>query len=199
MFLIPVFLHLVLFFCYSIDTNDKKWRRDWRCILNKSGGGAKTNKNGLEFEKRTEMLNVLIQIGKVIKDKEIYNNDGTLYGIDLSKNSLYKFLEKMGVDWHERISKKLLPDNCIYCPEKNKVFIFEKKFQSSAGSVDEKLQTCGFKLRQFKKLFNGITDNVEYIYILNDWFLRREYDDVKEYINDSGCRYYFNQIPSTLF
>lgn len=167
--------------------------------MNKSGGGATTNKNGLEFERKTDMLNVLTEMGKTIIDEEIYNMDGTLYGIDLSKNNLYKFLNKKGVDWHDRISKKLLPDNCIYCPEESKVFIFEKKYQARAGSVDEKLQTCAFKLQQFKKLFNGIANDVEYIYILNDWFLRKEYEDVKEYIIDNGCNYYFNRIPKQIF
>jgi len=44
------------------------------------------------------------------------------------------------------------------------------KFQKVAGSVDEKLQTCGFKKRQYTELLKPLDINVEYIYILNDWF-----------------------------
>jgi hypothetical protein len=75
------------------------------------------------------------------------------------------------------------------------VYIIEKKFQSSAGSVDEKLQTCDFKRKQYKKLFSSIGYDIQYIYLLCDWFRKPEYRDVLQYIKDVGCDYYFNEIP----
>jgi hypothetical protein len=75
------------------------------------------------------------------------------------------------------------------------MYIIEKKFQSGSGSVDEKLQTCDFKKKQYSKLLSVVNLKVEYIYFLNDWFLRSEYDDVKQYITEVGCQYYFDELP----
>ena len=64
-----------------------------------------------------------------------------------------------------------------------------------AGSVDEKLQTCDFKLRQYKKMFEPIGLNVKYVYVLNDWFKKKEYADVLAYIKSVDCDYFFNELP----
>ena len=65
------------------------------------------------------------------------------------------------------------------------MYILEIKFQKVAGSVDEKLQTCDFKKKQYQRLFAPLNYEVEYIYILSDWFNRPEYKDVLTYINPS--------------
>ena len=36
---------------------------------------------------------------------------------------------------------------------------------------------------------------VEYIYILNDWFRKSEYKDVLDYVISVGCQYYFHYLP----
>lgn len=77
----------------------------------------------------------------------------------------------------------------------NTLFIIEMKFQKAAGSVDEKLQTCDFKKKQYKKLMSAINVEVEYIYILSDWFRKLEYNDVLDYIISVGCQYYFHYLP----
>ena len=112
------------------------------------------------------------------------------------KNRLYKdFLEPLGVDWKDYLSKRMLPDDCFVNYRDKTVYIIEKKFQSSAGSVDEKLQTCDFKRKQYKKLFSSIGYDIQYIYLLCDWFRKPEYRDVLQYIKEVGCDYYFNEIP----
>jgi hypothetical protein len=93
-----------------------------------------------------------------------------LVASSFKKHELYRFLETQGVDWSKILSKRLLPDDAIYVINNNTIFIIEIKYQEVAGSVDEKLQTCGFKLRQYQKLFAPLNYEVEYIYILNDWF-----------------------------
>jgi hypothetical protein len=45
-----------------------------------------------------------------------------------------------------------------------------KNILSVAGSVDEKLQTCDFKRKQYLKLVQPLGIKVEYVYVLNDWF-----------------------------
>ena len=36
---------------------------------------------------------------------------------------------------------------------------------------------------------------VEYIYLLDDWFRQEQYKDVLDYIQSVGCDYYFEYIP----
>ncbi|HSZ84585.1 MAG TPA: hypothetical protein VK787_01065, partial [Puia sp.] len=77
----------------------------------------------------------------------------------------------------------------------NNFFILEVKFQGGSGSVDEKLQTCHFKKRQYEKLLKPLGLQIQFIYVLSDWFKRPEYKDVLEYIKEVGCQYVFNEIP----
>ena len=55
--------------------------------------------------------------------------------------------------------------------------------------------TCDFKKKQYKRLLAPLNFEVEYIYILTDWFKKSEYKDVLTYIHSVGCDYYFNYIP----
>lgn len=113
-------------------------------------------------------------------------------GIDITKHKLYAFLKEKGIDWKNYISKKLLPDEAYFDQENNRVIIYEKKFQQTSGSADEKPQTCGFKIHQYKKLFSSLgIEDVSYIYIFNDWFAKSEYKDMLEYIKSvEGCDYF---------
>ena len=93
------------------------------------------------------------------------------------------------------ISKRLLPDDSIFVIIANTLFIIECKFQQVAGSVDEKLQTCDFKRKQYQKLLAPANIEVEYIYLLSDWFRKPEYKDVLNYIHSVHCFYFFEYIP----
>ena len=75
------------------------------------------------------------------------------------------------------------------------MFILEVKHQQTTGSVDEKLQTCDFKKKQYTKLLSELNYKVEFCYILDDWFKKDEYKDVRDYIISVGCKYYYNYIP----
>ena len=61
--------------------------------------------------------------------------------------------------------------------------------------MDEKLQTCDFKKKQYQKLMSFLGIKVEYFYLLNDWFREYKYTDVLNYINSVGYHYFFNFIP----
>lgn len=99
------------------------------------------------------------------------------------------------LDWKSLISKKLLPDDALLVIVRETLFIIEVKYQQVAGSVDEKLQTCNFKRKQYQKLVQAIALKVEYVYILNDWFKDPSYKDVLDYINSVNCHYRFNTLP----
>lgn len=111
------------------------------------------------------------------------------------KHGLYRFLKLQGVDYKKIISKKLLPDEALYVIVKNTLFVIEMKYQEVINSVDEKLQTCDFKKKQYKKLMAPLNIEVEYIYILSDWFRKPEYKDVLDYVISVGCQYYFQYLP----
>jgi len=114
-------------------------------------------------------------------------------GIDLTKHKLYQYLKSKGINYKEIISKKLLPDECYLV--NNHLYVYEKKFQCSAGSADEKPQTCGFKIQQFRKIAKAMgVEEVSYTYIFNDWFKKPEYKDMLEYIRSiDGCDYKFEE------
>ena len=163
--------------------------------INTHGGGANTNKFGLKFEQDTSLSEALINAGYRVVGNNVYSS-GERIALIASKYDLYRrLLEPNGIDWTKFISKRLLPDDALYVYETNTVYIIEKKFQHSAGSVDEKLQTCDFKKRQYMKLFTPMGATVEYLYVCNDWFRRSEYRDVHHYIESVGCHLFFNEIP----
>lgn len=159
------------------------------------GVGGGNTKTGLNFEREKDILELLDKTpGYNVKENVIFYKDKEV-ARGYRKTSLYKFLESQGVRHSEILSKKLLPDEALYVIVNNTMYILEIKFQKVAGSVDEKLQTCDFKKKQYQRLFAPLNYEVEYIYILSGWFNRPEYKDVLAYINSVGCQYYFGYLP----
>lgn len=163
--------------------------------MKKGGIGGGNTKTGLLFEGRVNILDLLrSKQGYTIDgDSVLYN--GEKVALCLAKHKLYKWLESKGVDYSKYISKKLLPDEALYVIINNTLYIIEMKFQEVAGSVDEKLQTCDFKRKQYARLMAPLNIEVEYIYILSDWFRKPEYKDVLDYVISVGCQYYFEYLP----
>jgi hypothetical protein len=116
-------------------------------------------------------------------------------GNSFKKHDFYRFLEENNIDWTKLISKKLLPDDALSVIVRETLFIIEVKYQQVSGSVDEKLQTCDFKRKQYLKLVQKLGLKVEYVYVLNDWFKNPSYEDVLDYINSVNCHYKFNELP----
>lgn len=167
-------------------------------------GGANTQ-TGLRFERETDLAQTLLNYegyktvtSEYQKGKsdyyELYYDEKHL-GTIIQKYSLYTFLEHEKIEWNKFLSKRLLPDDCIYHFENNTIYIIEKKYQEGGGSVDEKLQTCDFKKKQYEKIFSLLGIQVEYYYLLNDWFNNPKNQDTFDYIKQTGCDYFFNEIP----
>ncbi len=166
-------------------------------ILNGKGGA--NTKTGLEFEGKTDLATFLNnQKGYSVENNVVYYKN-TEVGQIFKKNAFYDYLKKIGIDWKKIISRKILPDDSIYVIINNTLFIVECKYQQVEGSVDEKLQTCDFKRKQYQKLMAPINVDVEYIYLLSDWFRDPKYKDVLDYIISMHCHYYFEYIPLTKF
>jgi len=164
----------------------------------KGGKGGANTLTGLRFEEKAHLAAVIKPIPEYsVKDNIVYfkrKKVAELY----KKHDLYKrLLEPKGVKYKKILSKKLLPDDAILVFKKKILYIVEIKFQKGAGSVDEKLQTCDFKLKQYKKLVAPLKLKVEYIYILNDWFKQAGYKDTLDYIKSVKCKYFFNKLLLT--
>lgn len=163
--------------------------------MKKGGFGGGNTITGLIYEAKVDLGDFLNQQEnyKVIGFDVFYNDE--LVAKLFKKYGLYKYLKSVGIDWTKHLSQQLLPDNCIYVIVKNTAFIIEVKHQQVKGSVDEKLQTCDFKKKQYTKLFSELNYKVEYMYILDDWFRQERYKDVRDYVISVGCHYYYNYIP----
>lgn len=163
-------------------------------MIEKGKGGGNTI-TGLNFEKETDILTLLSTTEGYKVDGNSILFEGKEVAKSYKKNSLYTFLSSQGVNYSKILSKKLLPDEALYVIVNNTLFILEVKFQKVAGSVDEKLQTCDFKRKQYSKLMAPLNIEVEYVYILSDWFKQDAYKDVLDYIISVGCHYYFRYLP----
>lgn len=164
----------------------------------KNGKGGGNTKTGLVFEGKVDLATFLShQPHYSIKDYDVYFDNEKVARV-FKKNDFYSiFLKELNIDWTKCISKKLLPDDSIFVLLNNTLFIIECKHQQVAGSVDEKLQTCDFKKKQYKKLMAPANIDVQYIYLLDEWFKNPRYKDVLDYIQSVGCDYYFEYIPLT--
>lgn len=161
-------------------------------------GGANT-KTGLAFEGKTDLRTFLkAQAGYDVHADGTVTYLNETVGRIFKKHGLYKFLEELEIDWKAIVSKRLLPDDSIFVIINNTLFIIECKYQQGAGSVDEKLQTCDFKKKQYQKLLAQANIQVEYIYLLSDWFKHPSYKDVLDYIISVNCHFFFEYVPLTL-
>lgn len=169
--------------------------------MKKGGSGGAKTITGLNFEKKVDLYKLLTTIPGYRVEKSKTRAGIDVYYINeliarcFKKYEFYKFLYENQIDWKKIISKKLLPDDAMLVIIRETLFIIEIKFQQVAGSVDEKLQTCDFKRKQFLKLVTPLGLKVEYVYVLNDWFKKPQYKDVLDYIQSVNCHYKFNELP----
>lgn len=171
--------------------------------MKKGGIGGANTLTGLNFEDKVDFQTLLSQIdGYQIKTipnrpgKGVFF-EGKLVARCFKKHEFYRFLDDNKIDWKSILSKKLLPDDAILVIVRETLFIIEVKYQQVAGSVDEKLQTCDFKRKQYLKLVSPLGLKVEYVYVLNNWFKNPAYKDTLDYIHSVNCHYKFNELPLT--
>lgn len=173
-------------------------------------GGAKTQKSGEVFESHT--LTALISSLKIggYTVNSLRKGSGTSpRGITLEnkegdkielyfKAAVHKdFFQPRGVLTEKYFSARLEPDTAIFSEKTNTLTIIEKKQQSGAGSVAEKLQTCDYKMMYYSTLCEPIGVKVDLIWQLGSYFVDQKENlrSVFEYMLLKGSRYYFLDIP----
>lgn len=164
------------------------------------GTGGAATRTGLVFEERVSMETMFRGLpGYRVVDGKQAGLDVIYAGKPVArlfkKHRFYGYLAEEGIDWRQVVSKRLLPDDALLVVVRDTLFIVEVKFQHVSGSVDEKLQTCDFKRKQYAKLVRPLGLGVEYVYVLNDWFKKPQYKDTLDYISSVNCHYWFNGIP----
>lgn len=163
----------------SIKSKPKKIK-----IKNKGtgAGGSNTNKNGLPYEKLTDLDDRTTILEKNKFSNKIIFNDSKKTFIKTKQSNLFKCMKnEMDINIKKGHGCKN-PDECYIDKEFKNIFIIEKKFQQCSGSVCEKIQTPDFKLWQYSRTFPDY--NIIYIYCLSDWFKKNciaelEYLDFK--------------------
>lgn len=169
--------------------------------MKQGGVGGCNTITGLNFEKTVDFQTLLESIpGYSLRQIAGKAGRGVFYKGELvarcfRKSAFYAFLTEEGVDWQSILSRRLLPDDALLVIVRETLFIIEVKWQQVEGSVDEKLQTCDFKRKQYVKLVRTLGLKVEYVYVLNDWFKKERYQDVLDYINSVNCHYKFGCLP----
>ena len=131
-------------------------------------GGSNTNKNGLSYEKNTDLSDKITTLNDFKTSSEIkFNNTEKIFK-KTKQSYLFKCMkDKINTDIIKAHGCKN-PDECYIDEENKNIFIIEKKFQQCNGSVCEKIQTPDFKLWQYSRTFPDY--NIIYIYCLSDWF-----------------------------
>ena len=168
--------------------------------MRRGGTGGYNTGTGLIFEDRVALEKVF----SGLPGYGVERTDTGCYSIEykgrqvarlFKQHGFYRYLKEHGIDWKNIISSQLLPDSALLVIVRETLFIIEMKFQGVPGSVDEKLQTCDFKRKQYQKLTRPLNLKVEYVYVLNDWFKQPRYKDTLDYIHSMNCHYRFNELP----
>ena len=193
------YLYLIRLQMYSMlkSMTFLRRRRQMPRQANRFGGGANTNRNGLHFEQTTSLNTALQNAGFIIANHfEVYDRNQLLgYSINQDEFSTI-FLRQNGINDRAINSKRWKPDEAFINEIDKTVYIIEKKFQRTSGSVDEKLATFPFKIREYRRLLDPIGYDLVYIYLLSsDWFNVPKYQDYYDYMDELDCPHYFDNLP----
>ncbi|MBP2624036.1 PD-(D/E)XK nuclease superfamily protein [Streptococcus oricebi] len=173
-------------------------------------GGANTSRNGLKFEKDTDFSELVDKLPnykveeinfndkKITRDFEVYRDD-VLVGKIMSQYRFYDFLSDIGLDNFN--SKQWKPDEVFVNFETKTVYIVEKKWQETEGSVDEKLLGFGNKRRLYQRLLDKAEEPyaVQFVFVGNDFFKRPNYRDSFEMLRGDGVKIMLEEYDMTFF
>ena len=124
-------------------------------------GGANTNATGLAYETLTDLNDMYTRAGDML----------TFHGY----TKQFKTFKKAELFRKVRRDTSVVPmhgckqpDESFLSIDDSKLFIIEKKFQQTSGSVCEKIQTGDAKRYNYRNMFPEL--EVHYVYCLSEWF-----------------------------
>lgn len=134
-------------------------------------GGARTNLNGLPYEKMTDLASEFSIVSRESTHKVVHfnadpQNDRNF--IRARKNKFKKYMEPFTNHDMKWVHGSKKPDECYIDENSKTIFVIEKKFQQIEGSICEKIQSAPCKIWNYKKIFPQ--HNIVYTYTLSDWY-----------------------------
>lgn len=178
-------------------------------------GGANTNKTGLRFEDETELSVVIADSSNYILKEIKFNDKRSIRGFEVYRNSsegevlvgklmpktrFYDFLLELEVT--NTNSKFWQPDEVFINYENSTVYIVEKKWQETEGSVDEKLLGLGNKRRLYQRLLDKSEPPfaVQFIFLGNsNFFNKPRYRDTFEILRGDGVKVMLDEYDLIYF
>ncbi len=169
--------------------------------MKKGGTGGSHTQTGAAFEKQTDLVRKLTDAGYDISGFAILSKGIEVGRVARHTNFSKQILRPFGVEWKDYISKELRPDEAVLSHKAKLITIVEKKYQQGEGSVDEKIQTCHFKMRQYRRLATPMGCRIKFIYQFekDGWFTKPRYKDVLEYVKEVGATYFYGEVPLSEF
>ena len=152
-------------------------------------GGARTNETGLSFEENTCLTkrfpcSDLCVFGKGKNDSYVelkITDDIAL--IRVEQCGLYNYMNRYHPEHvvpYPKAEKTYRPDAALIDFKRRIIYVIEKKYQQTSGSVDEKLETGECKRWYYShKRFQGF--RVNYAYVLCNWFKTPKYSHIREW------------------
>ena len=90
----------------------------------KNGKGGGNTRTGLVFEGKVDLSTFLSAQPHYVVDKDKVYYDDNLVARVFKKHSFYNiFLKELNIDWTKYLSKKLLPDDCIFVLLNNILYV----------------------------------------------------------------------------
>lgn len=167
--------------------------------MKRGGKGGSRTLTGLHFEKHTSLKDAFLKAGFDVVGDSVFYEAELIGQLCSGERRLYNLLdEKSGFERggsKRLVSKILRPDEAFLNFSQQTLYIIEKKYQESTGSVDEKPQTVRFKQRQYERLIRNTGLNFQFFYLFNCWYADPSYRDMLDFIVEEGSSYYFNDIP----
>ena len=172
----------------------------------KKYSGRPTMRNGLKFENKTKLSELLNNHPSFeVKNDLVYFQQKEV-GLIVSQNKLYKWLDEVNPNWKNLTNKTLNPDEALINKTNNTLYIIEKKYQETEGSVDEKLQTFHFKIWFYEKVTKNLNINIDFAYLLSDWFFEEKYSqgwrkgtlkyqEILDYLDLNNINVFRKEIP----
>lgn len=164
-------------------------------------GGARTNENGLAFERKTSLTKAFTNAGYCVqKDGRVILESGNELQI-VSGNKFIPFVvELLKLDLTKiDLSHYLKPDGALVNHTTKTIFIIEKKYQQVSGSVDEKIQTGPYKRHWYRTLVENTDYEIEFLYVLNSWFKQDKYKTPIDWLRSAGIGVHFEKLDLELF
>lgn len=146
----------------------------------KGAGGAKTNEHGLFYENQTRLDSKYKVISKYTTHEIVSVGNMELELVHVPQGKFMPYMKDRADEGIKICHGAKKPDDCFINEGKKHIYWIEKKYQTTSGSVCEKIQGAGCKRTNIKSRYPGY--EVTYILWLTEWF-KKNCEGEMEYLS----------------